>query len=120
MDELEGCFDSLAAAAVTGKDTLDSLVKSNALLAKTNAELSAALKVQGDEIKAMSASLATLKFKKRGGAADGGRSSDSRKRDQKWCPHCKRDTWHDPDDCFELTKNAAKRRPGWKSVFDTS
>ena len=34
LDELEGCFDSLAGAAVTGKETLDELVKSNATLAK--------------------------------------------------------------------------------------
>ena len=95
-------------------------MKSNTLLAKTNAELSAAVKAQGEEMKAMSASLATLKFKKRGGTGDGSRGGDGKKREQKWCPHCKRDTWHDPDDCFELTKNASKRRPGWKSVFDTS
>ena len=40
MDKLKGCFDSLTNAAVTGKDTLESLVKSNAVLTNTNPELS--------------------------------------------------------------------------------
>ena len=35
LDELEGYFDSQAGAAVTGKDTMDELVKSNATLAKS-------------------------------------------------------------------------------------
>ena len=35
LDELEGYFDSLASSAITGKDTLDELVKSNAALTKT-------------------------------------------------------------------------------------
>ena len=36
----------------------------------------------------------------------------------KWRPHCKRDTWHDADDCYELAKNKEKRPKNWKSVFD--
>ena len=39
LDKLEGCFDSLAGAAVTGKYMLDKLVKSNATLAKAIAAL---------------------------------------------------------------------------------
>ena len=39
LDELEGCLDSLAGAAVTSKGTLDELVKSNATLAKAIATL---------------------------------------------------------------------------------
>ena len=39
LDELEVCFDSLASAAVTGKETLDELVKSNASLTKKVATL---------------------------------------------------------------------------------
>ena len=39
LDELEGCFDSLDTTAVTGKDTLDELVKSNAALTKISATL---------------------------------------------------------------------------------
>ena len=39
LDELEGCLDSLATAAVTGKDSIEALLKNNTLLTKTNAEL---------------------------------------------------------------------------------
>ena len=117
MDDLEGCFDSLASAAVTGKDTLDTLTKSNAVLTKTNAEMSATIKAQAEEIKSLTASIRNKKKGDGGGAGGGGFKA---KREAKWCPHCKRDTWHDPEDCFELGKNASKRKPGWKSVFATN
>ena len=39
LEELEGYFDSLAMAAVTGKDSIETLLKNNTLLTKTNAEL---------------------------------------------------------------------------------
>ena len=32
----------------------------------------------------------------------------------KYCPNCKRDTWHEPYDCFELENNSRKRHPRWK------
>ena len=51
LEELEGCFGSLATAAVTANDSIESLVKSNALLTKTNAELSAVVKSQAAKIK---------------------------------------------------------------------
>ena len=114
MDELEGCFDSLANAAVTSKDTLESLVNSNSTLTKTNAKLSDTIKAQVAEIKALKASLASSKANKKGNGGGGGTKT---KREQKWCPNCKRDTWHNPEDCFELVKNASKRKANWKSVF---
>ena len=117
MDELEGCFDSLANAAVTGKDTLESLVNSNTVLTKTNAELSNTIKAQAAEIKSLAASLASIKTNKKGNGGGGGSKP---KKEAKWCPHCKRDTWHGAENCFELAQNATKRRPGWKSVFDTN
>ena len=122
MDDLEGCFNSLANAAVTGKDTLDTLTKSNATLTKTNSEMSATIKAQAEEIKSLTASLKNKKRGEGGGAGGGGAGSGGTKpkREAKWCPHCKRDTWHDPDDCFELGKNASKRKAGWKSVFATN
>ena len=46
LEESEGCFNSLATAAVTGKDQIEGLVKSITLLTKTNAELSAVVKSQ--------------------------------------------------------------------------
>ena len=46
LEELEGCFDSLATAAVTGKNFIEALLKNNTLITKTNVELSAVIKVQ--------------------------------------------------------------------------
>ena len=112
LTELEDCFDSLATAAVTGKDSIDSLVKSNALLTKTNAELSALVKSQAADIKSGGGGRRNRDKK----GADG----DKPRRVSKYCPHCKRDTWHDPDECFELSKNKDKRSSNWKSVFDTN
>ena len=110
LGELEDCFDSLATAAVTGKDSIDSLVKSNALLTKTNAELSALVKSQAADIKSGGGGRRN-RDKKAGG--------DKPRRESKYCPNCKRDTWHDPDECFELTKNKDKRPANWKSALDT-
>ena len=39
LEELEGYFDSLATAALTGKESIKSLLKNNTLLTKTNAEM---------------------------------------------------------------------------------
>ena len=39
LDELKGCFDSLAGAAMTNKDTVDELVKTNATMIKAIATL---------------------------------------------------------------------------------
>ena len=39
VEDLEGCFDSLAGVAVTGKEVLEKLVKSNASLTITIATL---------------------------------------------------------------------------------
>ena len=39
LDKFEGCFDSLVTAAMTGKDQIEVLVKSNATLTKNNTDL---------------------------------------------------------------------------------
>ena len=44
LEELEGCFGSLATAAVTGKNSIEALLKNNTLLIKTNVKLSAVSK----------------------------------------------------------------------------
>ena len=58
LGKLEGCFDSLAGEVVTGKDTLDELVKSNATLTKsiaafteTNSRLAKKVEHQATELK---------------------------------------------------------------------
>ena len=81
LEELEGCFGSPATAAATGKDSIESLLKNNTLL---------------------TVKLYTVII---GGAGGDGTKPDKPPRLAKGCPHCKRDTWHDPDDCFELAKN---------------
>ena len=53
LEELEGCFDSLATAALTEKDSIEALLKNNTLLTKTNAGLSAVVKSQTAEIKSL-------------------------------------------------------------------
>ena len=45
----------------------------------------------------------------------GGGGSDAKP--TKHCPHCKRDTWHEAGDCFELEKNKDKRPSYWKLVL---
>ena len=55
FEELEGCFDSLASAAVTGRDSIEALLKNNILLTKTNTELSTVVKLQAAEIKSLTA-----------------------------------------------------------------
>ena len=55
LEELEGCFDSLARVAVTIKDPIEALLKNNALVTKTNAELSAVIKSQAAKIKPLTA-----------------------------------------------------------------
>ena len=34
---------------------------------------------------------------------------------KKKCPHCEMVVYHNPEACFELEANAAKRPAGWKS-----
>ena len=104
IDELEGCFYSLATAATTGKIMLDELVKTNSTLTPpiadldtTNNRLTKEVAIVSQEVK---------KYKKGGQEVN-----DRRGKLAKYCPNCRRDTWHDPDDCFEPEKNAHKLHP---------
>ena len=62
LNELEGCFDNLEGAAVTGKDTLDELVKSNMTLSKAIADLTETNSRLAKKFEHQAA-----EFKKRGG-----------------------------------------------------
>ena len=108
IDELEGCFDSLATAATTGKKKLDELVKTNSTLTSSITELAAMNTRLTKEVASLSQEV--NKYKKWGQEINGQRVNQA-----KYFPNCKRDTWHDPDDCFDLEKNAHKRHPRWKS-----
>ena len=91
------------------------LVKTNATLTSTNATLTATIlkltKVVND---------LTEGKKGRGsgsGGGGGGGSGGGGRGDAKHCPNCKCDTWHKPDECFELAINKEKRPSYWKSFL---
>ena len=114
LDELEGCFDSLAGVAVTGKETLDELVKDNANLAKaitslteTNSRLAKKVEHQAAELKKRGVG----GFEDSGGVETRGGNKGS------YCPNCKQTTWHTPDKYFELNKNRANCPFYWNSVL---
>ena len=91
------------------------LVKTNVTLTSTNDTLTATIlkltKVVNDlkEVKKGRGS--------GGGGSGGGRISGSGRGDAKHCPNCKRNTWHKPDECFELARNKEKRPSYWKSCL---
>ena len=93
---------------MTGKGVLKELVKSNAslnitiaTLTDTNARLAKKVETLTD----------TLAKKVGGGVEVPGRGPG------KHCPNCKRETWHNPDRCFELEKNKDKHPRWWKSCL---
>jgi hypothetical protein len=54
-----------------------------------------------------------------GGNNNGGTRNNTRSSGQKKkCPNCGREGYHKPEDCLELPANEAKRKAGWKSVFE--
>ena len=44
--------------------------------------------------------------------------NDRRGKPAKYLTNCKRHTWHEPDECFELEKNAHKHHPRWKLCME--
>ena len=76
LEELEGCFDSLVTAAVTGKDSIEALLKNNTLLNKTNTKLSAVIKAQAAEIKSLTSRGGGRRNRGTGGAGGHGTKSD--------------------------------------------
>lgn len=80
MDDLEGCFDSRATAAVTGKDALRDLVEANLALIKTVADLTGTnahlvKKVEG--------------WTNSSGGGGGGGGGGGNCPERKWCKNCK-------------------------------
>ena len=101
------CFDILATTATTGKTMLNELVKTNSTLTSSISELAETNTQLTKEVASLSQEV--KKYKKGVQEVNGRRVNPA-----KYCPNCKRDTWHDPDDCFDLEKNAHKCHPRWK------
>ena len=99
-EDLEGCFDILAGVAVTVKGVLEKLVKYNASLTITIATLIYTNTHLSKKVETLTAALAN---KGEGGVEVPGREPG------KYCPNCKRETWHKPDECFKLERNKDKR-----------
>jgi hypothetical protein len=54
-----------------------------------------------------------------GGNSGGNRNSNNRLPGQKKkCPNCSREEYYKAKDCLELPINEAKRKAGWKSVYE--
>ena len=100
VEDLEGCFDSLAGVAVKVKRVLEEMVKSNDSLTITIATLTDSNARLAKNVETLTAVLA----KKGGGGVEvPGREPG------KYFPNCKRETCHKPDECFELKRNKDKR-----------
>ena len=103
---LEGYFDNLAAAAVTEKVVLHQLVLNNTTQSTSNKSLVALVKNLSNDIKNLEREISRMK--------KGGQVSA---RNTTLCAHCKKEGFHQPQDCFELIKNKDKRPPGWRSAL---
>ena len=108
VEDLEGYFDNLTGVAVTGKGVLEELVKSNASLTITIATLTDSNAHLAKKVETLTQALA----KKGGGGVEVPDRGPG-----KHFPHCKRETWHNPDVCFELEKNKEKLLRWWKSCL---
>ena len=105
MKALEGYFYNLAAITVNNKAVLEQLLVNNTKLAATNESLVVMVKKMTGNIKNLERDNTCLK--------KGGKSSQG----PTLCHHCKREEYHAPDACYNLTKNKDKTPPGWRSLL---
>ena len=108
VEDLEGCFNSLAGVVVTGKGVLEEIVNYNASLTNTIATLTDTNSRLSKKVETLKAELA-----KKGG----GRVEVIKRMPSKYCLNCNRETWNKLDDCFELDENKDKRSCWWKSCL---
>ena len=99
VKNLEGYFDKLADAATNDKDVLQQLVLNNTTMATSNKSLVALIKNQQNEIKNLERELS--RYKKP--------SQASARNPPTLCANCKKEGYHQPQDCYELAKNKDKR-----------
>ena len=93
---------------MTGKGVLKELVKSNASLTITIATLTDSNARLAKNVETLTEALPE---KGGGGVEVPGRGPG------KHCPNYKRETWQNPDSCFELEKSKYKRPRWWKSCL---
>ena len=89
LEDVEGCFDSLAGVVATESATLAELVKANAALVASNATLTSSNATLTTSNAKLTKALAESKG---GGGGGSGRGGGGRRGETKHCPNCKRDT----------------------------
>ena len=104
---LEGYFDNLDASVANENDVLKQLVLNNTTLATSNESLVALVKKQNNEIRNLEQEIFRIK--------KGGKSSA--RNPPTLCANCKKEGYHQPQDCYGLAKNKDKRPPGWRSAL---
>ena len=107
-EDIEDYFDNLAAAATTEKFVLAQLTAAIAAMTINNEALVATNSKFVAEV--------TTFTRRLGRNTDGAKSTNTApdKRSPKTCLHCKRECFHNPDTCLEMSKNASRRPPNWK------
>ena len=93
---------------MTGKGVLEEIVNYNDSLTKTISTLTDTNSRLSKKVETLTAELA-----KKGG----GRGKVTGRGTGKYCPNCKRETWHKLDDCFDLDRNKDRRLRWWKSCL---
>ena len=99
---MESYFENLAAAATSDKFVLETLVKSNAKLTATNAEL--AHKIMGLTSKNEELQRTMNSLNQKLGKPSTTPSGEP-PRVTELCPNCNKVVYHKPDGCFHLNKN---------------
>ena len=106
INTLEGYFTNLAAAATNEKVLLNQLVLNNTTLTNSNESLVALVNKQANDLKNLERELARLE-----------KPQVSARNPPTLCANCKKEGYHQPQDCYELAKNKDKRPPGWRSAL---
>ena len=104
-DDLEDYFDNIAAAATTEKVVLAQLTAAIAAITINNEALVATDSKLVAEV--------TTPTRRLGRNPDGATSTNTPtdKQIPKTCPHCKKEGFHKPATCLELSNNAIRRPP---------
>ena len=105
LKTLEGYFDNLASAEVNEQEVLRQLVLYNTTLTLSNESLVALVKKHSNNIKNLEREISHRK-----------KGSQASARNTTLCANCKKEAFHQPQDCFELIKSKDKRPPGCRSA----